>query len=382
MTTHTNIYFAPIKNIVIPRSKKILPDQEKENKIKGLFAESLLLGDRITIEVNGPNLVIVTLLRWLGRNNLERLIEEGVIKFVYNPSAIAYITLENIRAIPMHNTNPGLNRITSPDPAWQDIFSGTSIVLGEQTGLPRADRRNIARLVGKKALIEIEQDKIFDEICKVSKIDFCGIIGKKLGFLNVDNPDSGDIPQDMMHKYLDVAGSNSLLTVACATGCNEIVGDKTSDLILEHRLSKILQPAGEKIENFNQILEFHETINIAELLDQGKISFNDILEMRTSKGANEFRQWLSNTGDLTPATLLREYNERWNGLLKITKNTSFKAGKIIFYTGIGAAVCVLSPFVGIGTGLGLNILDSFFLENIVKKIWRPKIFIDQLKEKF
>ena len=143
----TKIFFYPLRKVTIPVSTGELPDTKFEKKVKGLFAESLLIGDKITLGIRGPNLQIVTLFRWLGKELVEKLIEEDTIDFIFAPGIITYITLGNLRALRLRK--PGLRVWKVKGKHWDHIFYATEFALRAQTNFNREYRRYIARLVSK-----------------------------------------------------------------------------------------------------------------------------------------------------------------------------------------------------------------------------------------
>jgi len=200
------IYFPSLREASIPLATGKLPDPQIEKAIKGLFAESLLLGERIVLGVTeGPNLQIVTLFRWMNKSLVEKMLEEKIIEFVFAPGLISYITEANLKGLSLKK--PGLRLWKVKGLHWEDIFHSTDFALKSQTDFKMDYRGHIADLVYSNS-VQIPSEDSYLAAFEESKDDIRGKIGKELGFGIIEDPDSGTISKPLQNKYLSVASSN------------------------------------------------------------------------------------------------------------------------------------------------------------------------------
>lgn len=371
----TNILFEPIDKTIISPGTKKLPHPEIEKEIKGFFAECILFGDRITLSITGPNLKLITLFRWLGKVLVEKLIEEEIVNFIFSPGMITYLTTENIRSLKL-SSPPGLNMLVGVGPKWENPYDATYIAMKEQTDYSPEYIRHISKLVNSKTIIT-KLDEIHRNVNEVSKEDIRGSLGEELGFKNIENPDSGNLPKELMHNYMDVGRSNNILYMASSANCNEIFGDDFTNKLIKHRLSKLTKTIEKNIEDFQTVLQFENIPDFGEMLDSRKITFEKLIKFRESKNTIKFREWLSKVDGDTQIEVIREYSR--SVFEKVSETKNFKALKIVLYTGIGLGLAPLDLMVGAVAGLGLNLFDTYLLNKLINK-WNPKVFIAELKK--
>lgn len=372
----TKIFFEPINETVIPRSTKKLPDPLIERKVKGLFAEALLFGDQINIAVNGPNLQVVTLFRWLGKKMVEDLIEQNIINFTFYPGTLTYLTQGNIKAFGDGGLEPGLNIIIGGHQSWDNPFEATSFALEEQLSFDRRYRRYFSRLIEKHTKI-LSLKELWDHVIDSSKLDVREKVGASLGFKGLEDPDSGILSQPLISNYIDIAHSNLVIYLSSLQGCNEIFGSERTNELLGFHLENIVQSVQKNIEDFRTILEFERLPNLGVLIDNDMLTFDKILKLRKTKDGEKFRMWLGKLDKEDKVNLLSEY---YRSMMEhISSPYGFKMQKIIIYCGIGLALMNFDPLIGLSVGTSLNLFDAFLLERL-KNDWTPKSFIRKFQD--
>lgn len=369
------ILFEKISKSVIPRSTKQLPNTDVDNLIKSEFIDSLILNDKIHLVVNGPNLDIVALYRWFEKKEVEQLIEDKILHFIYAPYIFTYLTKKNVETLKL-SSNPGLNLITAIDPSFENIFDATYLALKEQTDYPRSYRRKISRIAEKNSII-IPKEDFTKYIVETSHSDVRGEIGKHYGFNQVENPDDGEINDELLRRYLDITHSNNILFLGAKANCSSILGNENTNEILSVRVNNISIKIDKTIPNFGFVKSFEDMPNLNELLQSSKLTLKDIIKVRNSSDGEKFREWIHNLKSESEIGIIKEYVHSLFG--KKSDKTSSKLLRILFNTGLGALLTPLNPIVGIGAGVGLNLLDSFLIDKIINK-WEPKFFIEELKK--
>jgi|GEM_PF-1826098 len=370
-----NILFEIVSKTVIPRSTKQLPSQEIDYLVQSQFLDSLLLNDKISFIVNGPNLDIVALFRWFGKDTVERLLEDKIIEFIYAPGVFTYLTRGNVESLKL-SSNPGLTLLSALDPAWNSIFDSTYSALKEQTEYPRSYRRHISRLV-EKTSVPFSMDEIRDNVYESSQFDVRNEIGKEFGFDKYANPDDGTIAQDMISYYLDIAHSNNILFLSAKNNCTTILGNENTNNILNLKVQCISSKLDSTIKNYQYIKNFEDFPDILPLLKSGSLKFNKLLKLRDSKDGENFKNWIHNMQSGNEIDVIKEFTK--NIFNRNSDLLSSKILRIVFNTGVGALLLPLNPIAGLAAGVGLNLLDTFLVEKLINK-WEPKFFINKIKK--
>jgi len=368
----SNVLLDDLRRAVISRGTKELPDSAVENGIRGAFAQALLFSDILTVGIRGPNLELITLLRWLGRGQVEALIQDGTIRFAYAAGNFAYLTPANAQF--MGAKKPGLEVMNMVGPGSQDPLSATLLALGEQAGLPERDSREIARLVAQNT-IDLTEKNIFEQARDAAKSDAHSVVGETIGLSNIDDPDSGNLSSDLTHRYLGVAVAHATLLFAAHAECTEIMGSDLSDLVLQNRIAKSFQSTPRPSDRFCSIVDFETVPDLGQALSDGSISLNDILRLRNSNDGHRFRQWLFSLDTTGDTETLREYT-KW--LSCNIPTASSKIVRLLLHTGLAAALSVAGPLTGIIGGTALNVYEAFFRERL-KGGWVPRLFVERVK---
>jgi hypothetical protein len=154
------------------------------------------------------------------------------------------------------------------------------------------------------------------------------------------------------------------------------------------------------MKRFGTIAEFEHFPDLRSLYEVLEHPFRDAAKFRHSHDAINFRVWLAGLSSDSEIAIIREYTDalgKRKGLFdtnprKFLKNVGMaaigsaaSAGAIalgadsltIALTGLAAPV--VAQIVEIGVGSGLNVMDTFMLDNI-KTGWTPKAYFDRLRK--
>jgi hypothetical protein len=270
-----NILFEIISKSVIPRDSDRLPNSKIDMQIKSDFIDSLILNDKIFFIVEGPNLVITALYRWFSKKEVELLLQNNIIQFIYSPYFTTYLTQQHLHKI---STGTGLCMVSSPDPEFNSIYDATNIVLKEQNSFFGFYRKNISRIVENNSLI-ISNDDFSRYIYETTKSDVKGKIGELYGFKHIKNPENGKLSEELLNRYLDISHSNCILYLSAKSNCSSILGNENTNILLTHRLQNFSINLDKKIDSFSYLKSFEDLPNFGELLLQGKVTLKETQKM-------------------------------------------------------------------------------------------------------
>lgn len=342
------------------------------NSLHGAFAESLLIGTQTTVLLAFGS--VPKLIEWLGLGLLEELLQEKVIQFAFAEAlSTAYITNENIRALNM-NVPPGLAAVFGKSQNHATVRGRAFQEISEEPKLPRPERRRIARLVEKHC--QTIGKNVNEAAYDAARADVAGAIGEELAFPSGIDPDSGDLPEPFLRRYLNVAGANVNVQMAAALQCDNLIADRITARVLRARVSDALAAVSLSAADYRSVLQIEQVPDLGRLIDENRISFRRIVELSRTREAEEFRKWLTSVEPVDSFSAVREYQREV--LKHALDSTPLKTFKVVAYTGVGAALSLVDP-TGVVSGFALNSFDAFIL-SALKRRWKPKLFIDRLKE--
>jgi hypothetical protein len=168
---------------------------------------------------------------------------------------------------------------------------------------------------------------------------------------------------------LRVAFENFVLSIGTDTGVSEITGDGSTLALLKAKGQRV-GAAIEGREAFTQIQEISGVPNIGQAFAEKRFSAEQLLDLRESKHAQAFRNWIGSGSESEKATeIVNRYIESI-GKPSLIDNIPSKVIRFAATTGIGA----LEPISGFIAGA----IDSFLLNK-----WfpdkSPRLFLKQAK---
>lgn len=173
------------------------------------------------------------------------------------------------------------------------------------------------------------------------------------------------------------AGLADLRTAACFS--DEMAVSPAAVVIAEMKLANLLSKGRQSAENVRAFQEWtcDDGRAIREAVNAKHKSFDDILQLVET--AARFKDWLAKHED--SADLRKEY-------LKAVSRSSWadklppKAVRILLFTAAGVGLSsITTPVGGAAASLGLNILDSFFADRLLKG-WKPDQFVEGALKEF
>ena len=160
--------------------------------------------------------------------------------------------------------------------------------------------------------------------------------------------------------------------------------DETSSSILRLRANSLANHAigaREHIDYFQRV-EF-EGRTFRSVINAGERTVSELLDLLEREDARKFKKWLSE--QKPTGALLKEYDRAVFSTQSWTKGLPFKAGKLMVFAGIGAAIGEAVGHIGLGAaaslaaGFATNLAVGTSDELLTSKLasgWRPNQFIE------
>jgi len=209
-------------------------------------------------------------------------------------------------------------------------------------------------------------------------------ITQKLGLLNGGKITDKDHDFNQF-LYNRIAYLNLYMSLGNALSLNNIMLPAVIQDLLDVKLGAYsIYNNHEQYTAFTSITEYAGIEDTSKLISNGILNFSDIIKIRNNKHSAEFRSWLEKIcrSGFSSSSEVNDYVQLYNTAvkegvkLKDTKESIIlKSLKFAVPTAIG---CIPTP---ITAGASLLMNTSLFIKDIVKKNFKPNIFIDDfLKE--
>jgi hypothetical protein len=166
--------------------------------------------------------------------------------------------------------------------------------------------------------------------------------------------------------------------------------DETGSAILRLRANALANRAtgARKHIDYFQHVEF-EGRTFRSVVNSGERTVSELLDLLDSEDARRFKGWLS---EQTPTgALLKEYDRAVFSATHWSRRIPFKAGKLMVFAGIGAAIGEAVGHIGLGTaaslaaGFATNLAIGTSDELLTSKLasgWKPNQFIEGAATEF
>jgi hypothetical protein len=358
-----------------PDFPKLTVDQEKLI-LAGLF-EQLLLFDKIIICTNRVSFPLVFLISTLGINTVERLIENGYIKFmIWTPVIVTSGGRPREDGSVDESVIYGTPPITAGAYIKIDPEENVAIAL-KHFNLNRERKRIFTRLALKQYFMpdglpfSSKSAELIIDAYKHNNLERLGLpYNKEPEQLN---------PQERLE--LLKLGHVVIETAIISKYNFKSYENYERYEICKQNLSNIGKAyniSGNTTELFKlQNLPDLKTLFIAE-----RIEFDSVFKIRNLPTTKYFRNWINSVGESSNSyEVSKEYLNEVKGNWKFFESSG---GKFIKSIGLFGASSILGALlsnavVGSAAGLGLSLLETFWLDNILKGK-NPSMFIDDLNK--
>lgn len=372
---------------VASRVQKSLQNLEAQR----LLLDGLLLHKSIVIPTQDLTELIV-LLKLLGQKNIIDLIEDNSIRILRVKNSLAYLTRHGVGAFTASHQfknsrtfHPFSTDLGELVPQFSNYISTEHSMMPLDTRLVKLLQQRSQEVDIKKVQLTIynnaKQDilshpSLYPEFTDVNFEQLPGVPDDEMTIISDEmSPTTNKLVQTLLE--ISVAHMELLLAKqACASDFT------TSRGYVRKLLNRVIDT------NFDAALGhlfMHSEIpDLLPLLTAGTLDPKDLVKLRRSLAAGNFREWFhSNCRNTSPENITQEYIK----LLKQVPQVNSVGGKVVrclsglalstvaplIGTAMGAA-----PLLGAAVGSAYSLFDYFMLEDIAGG-HSPKIFLERLE---
>ncbi|MFW5889608.1 MAG: hypothetical protein ACOCUD_04430 [Bacillota bacterium] len=351
----------------------------RHNQIIRKVSETLLRHEGVAFKVYGENIPLAILTNIFGVSGVEKLLEQGAIKFILWTPVITYNSSNIDGILPLQSGN-----VTSE--THYDPEKSAELGLKWMKKLPpKKDRRRLVRKTIKA--YEVPPPEAANEAVKFGHEGYKSNIFENMGLSR--RKDITDLNKKERAKLCSLATQCLELAILSEFKYHTLDSIDLMNLtcVEFNRLqkAKMIEKMEDKLFRIEKLPDF------SELIKEEIIDIKEIPELRATKDAIKFRSWISNLADESDVEdVTKEY------LDSITKSTGFfetNKGKFIKTVGVTSVSAGIGSLIGGGVGgiiggivgkstleplvdFGLNLLDTYILSGITQG-WHPRHYFDK-----
>lgn len=358
-------------------NQKLNPSEERE--ILSEMFEQLLLFDEIVLRTNRLNSALTFLIKHLGINLVEELIERKLIRFLlWSPALFTGAGRQLEGGGIDKSVIIGQPPIAAGSLSDQDIDPNENIKRGiDPFGFHRDRRRSFTRKAIRNYIVPIgsefssESARIVIDAYKENNL-------RSVGLPYTVEPDQMSMVQ--RQKLLNLGSTileSALLSVYDLKGFNNYDHIKLFQTHIDN-----IGKAYQVTDNTTEVLKHENIPDFKSLYLNGSLNFETAIRLRNSSNGKYFRKWINEESENEDSEeIITEYLKEIKGDNKYFQSFEGKFIKVFSVFGISTAISLaLSPAAGIPAGFGLSLLDTFWLDNILKGK-NPSMFLEDIKMK-
>lgn len=358
------------------------------------LGSQLLLYENVIIPTN-DFAVVPALIQWLGQKQFEAALDCGAISFLRRSDLLGYAGNGIAISGFVIKDTPG-----RPFVWWQKaLFGGLTEAIEQQLvhGVPSLTKRQrdglLRTIEARSRTTAYDNDFFLRNIAHESYKDLRDTpeLTSYLKRLITTAGHSPDQTIDLQRlpgvapNAIQLAGDGEVLNAAdlvmrvAETNMEIVLSDLAggadlhvssgAEVILKRKLLRsgmlTVVPDG-----FARLLELNGIPDIRVAIESGTLSLSDIWELRQTRIAERFRQWLVDAEPKTSRDLERLYVESL-GRTSLVQSLPARVVRFALTTAVGTA----EPF----SGVALGVIDSFFAEKFLAG-YRPKLMIDEIRK--
>jgi len=369
-----------IKGNTVSKAEESLFHNRHQQILASLF-EQLLLFNKISIKVYGENIPLAILMNNLGINQLEELIEEKAIEFVLWTPVVTYHVDEIEGLFPLQSGN--LNSPAHSDP-------DESIKLGFNFLRSQPDYKIKNHLQNKlREVYKIPDQQFAHDAAKLTVDAYSSNKLEKISMPREKEPMR--LTREERARLCEYATDVLETTILAKYGYSSY--DNYNYYTISEKCFSNIQKSFKLQDNLGRILSLENIPDFKRLFLENKLNFELITKIRNKNVSKKFRNWMNNIAENSDVEdICKEY------ISAIAKTKGFfdsKKGKFIktislftLVTGIGTLLVglpgmaggpILAKTVEPAVDLGLDLIDKYFLEGLLKG-WSPRYFIDEIRQ--
>jgi hypothetical protein len=354
-----------------------LTDEQEKQVLAGLF-EQLLIFDKVIISTNRVNFALYFLIKTIGINSVERLLENDYIKIlVWTPVIVAASGRKQDDGTIDESTIYGKPPIAAGALTDDDFDPEKNIHKAlSYFNLNRDRKRIFAKTAIKNYIIpngmEFSTESANYIINAYKNNNLAG-----LGLPYGKEPNQMDMKERRLllefgHKVLET----SILSKYQLKSYENYEHFKICQQNIEN-IGKAFNISG----NSGVLFKLESLPNLKELYLQERLDFDSVFRIRHLTNAKFYRKWINEVGENCNAQeITKEYLNEIKGNNKFFESSEGKFLKTLGLFGINALLgAELVGIAGAATGLALGFFETFWLDNILKGR-NPSMFIKEVQK--
>lgn len=291
----------------------------------GVFAESLILNDKIIINANSPKNMLEKLMKFCGQDILIELIKEDIVSFIYDFMPFGLRELKEaenkICRLELNNYNTSVEQLFEESIKRIEVNEKSKRKLNQAvldnlniTDFKKIDRKQLNSFIIKN----INQNEVIYQILKANKpchlfLDHWRNLEYKIEM--VGNSLYLMLPELEHHdiKYIaNIFAGTFLLPIVRAyiaiisseeNNCISLWGNKSTEALFEANYN-MLFPKKES-EHFQTLITIKNAPNIGKMINSKEMSIKEVMKIRNK--SEKLRKFIYNTRNKEEIEMIAEY---------------------------------------------------------------------------
>lgn len=345
------------------------------------FFEQLMLFDKVAIKVDRDNMPLYFLIRQLGINNVERLIDEEALNLVlWTPNIFTSAGKQ------LPNGSIDEKAVLGTPPLHEGFYT-------QEDSDPE---HNIMKVLSNFQLPE-ERKRIFMRRARKQFVlpnnEFAGKSKEiVLDAYNQNRLAHFGLPMEKDANWLTVEERLILMELSNQVMETALLAEnryKSYNIYSYHALTsdaiKNIESALDVSENTSEMLNIEGIADLRNLVFDRVLKFEDVYKLRYRPVARHYRKWINTvSADPDAKKFSIEYADAITGKNNFMQGTG---GKFLRTTGmfmIGSGIAMACGSLGIGgvaakaVDYGLGLFDTYVLDGVLSG-WNPRMFVEEVK---
>lgn len=351
--------------------------KEQDRKIIAELYEQLLIFDRITLSTNRLNFALFFLIDRLGINTVERLLDNGYLKFmIWSPVLMTSGGRLQEDGIIDESVIYGMPPVAAGALSKDDLDPQHNVEVALKYFRLHRERKRIFTKRAIKNYVIPNGMEFSTNSVKIVVDAYQNNNLEDLGLPFIKEPTQ----LDMNERHLLIQLGHKVIETALLPKYNlKSYENYEHYSIFKQNLNNIGR-AYNIADNTDILFKLEGLPNLKKLFLQEKLEFDSVFKIRHLSNAKYYRHWITKVGENANAEeITKEY------LNEIKGNYNFfesKGGKFLKNLGLYGINTILGEAIagapGAIAGYVLGLLETYWLESILKGK-NPSMFIDEIK---
>lgn len=354
-----------------------LTADEERLILAGLF-EQLLVFDKITISTNRLSFPLIFLIKNIGINKVEQLIDRNLIEFmIWTPVIVTGSGRQKEDGTIDESVIYGQPPIAAGSLSNEDLDPANNIKKALDLFNLHRDRKRIfirrarkAYLVPDGMVFSTDSAKVVIEAFKQNNL-------VELGLPYDTEPDQ--LTLDKRQLLLELG--HKLLETALLSQYELKSFENYEHYKICQQNLKNIGNALNVTQGTSEVLKVENIPNLKNLFIQEQLDFENVINLRYKSNSKYFRKWINSVSeDSNAEEITKEYINEIKGKNKFFESTEGKFARNIGMFGINAALgTAISGPIGTAAGFGLGLLETYWLDKLLKGK-NPSMFIEDVEK--